>query len=99
VTAEELVESVKCAGGVLELQSSDVKCWVPRAAVHLADELLGHKPEVVALLRISGGRVAAFPHCPSCKSFALYRADDQGTYECLTCGLQQIEECWATRLV
>jgi len=95
----ELVESVRRAGGILELQRGHVKCRIPNAAAHLAAELQEHKPEVAALLKTCGGRVAAFPHCPTCASYALYRENDQGSYECLTCGLQQIEECWARRIV
>lgn len=99
MTAEELVESVRRAGGILKLQGDNVKCWIPETAMHLAAELQRLKPEVAAVLRACGGRVAAFPHCPRCASFALYRENNLGTYECLTCGLQQIEECWARRIV
>lgn len=34
----------------------------------------------------------AFPKCPNCGSFALYRQHNLGSYECLTCDLVGIEE-------
>lgn len=46
-----------------------------------------------------GGYVGPFPHCPRCASYALYRKDNIGSYECLTCGLLEIEESTARRLV
>ena len=39
-----------------------------------------------------------FPHCPKCASHALYRKNDVGNYECLTCGLLDIPEGVARRL-
>lgn len=47
---------------------------------------------------VNGGRVTIFPHCPRCASYALYRRDNIGDYECQTCGLQSIEESSARRL-
>ena len=46
-----------------------------------------------------GKRVSVFPHCPRCASYTLYRKDNIGAYECLTCGLTEIEESTARRLV
>ena len=46
----------------------------------------------------AGGRIAAFPHCPRCRSYALYRRNNTGNYECQTCGLLEIEESVARRL-
>jgi hypothetical protein len=43
-------------------------------------------------------REGAFPHCPECASFALYRQNNAGDYECLTCGLLGIEERKARRV-
>lgn len=34
----------------------------------------------------------AFPKCPNCESFALYRPHNIGEYECLTCGMTGITE-------
>jgi hypothetical protein len=48
---------------------------------------------------VNGKRVTVFPHCPRCASYALYRKDNQGDYECLTCGLAGIEESTARRMV
>src|SRR5271157_751092 len=39
----------------------------------------------------------AFPHCPRCTSYALYRANNIGDYECLTCKLRNITEEVARR--
>lgn len=48
---------------------------------------------------VNGKRVTVFPHCPRCASYALYRKDNIGDYECLTCGLLEIDESTARRLV
>ena len=95
----ELAETVKRAGGVLELKGESVRCLLPKSASHLADELRERKPELISLLRNRGGRIATFPHCPSCASYYLFRKDDVGPYECQTCGLQEIEGATARRLV
>jgi len=39
-----------------------------------------------------------FPHCPRCASYALYRRNNTGTYECQTCNLREIDEAVARRL-
>jgi hypothetical protein len=36
--------------------------------------------------------VKVFPHCPRCASYALYRPNNVGSYECQTCGLLDISE-------
>lgn len=41
--------------------------------------------------------VAVFPHCPRCASYALYRRNNIGSYECQTCGLLDISEESARR--
>ena len=38
-----------------------------------------------------------FPHCPRCASYDLYRPNNIGDYECLTCGLRNIAEAVARR--
>jgi len=48
---------------------------------------------------VNSRRVTVFPHCPRCASYALYRKDNIGLYECMTCGLLGIEESTARRLV
>jgi hypothetical protein len=45
---------------------------------------------------VSRGRM--FPHCPHCASYALYRQNNIGPYECQTCGLGKIEESLARRV-
>jgi transcription initiation factor IIE alpha subunit len=94
----ELVESVLRAGGVLKLAGDTVRYRLPEDAAHLVDELKEHKPELIELLRRAGGRFAGFPHCPRCCSYALYRENNLGDYQCETCGLQGIEEHIARRL-
>lgn len=49
--------------------------------------------------RIRGGWTSTFPHCPRCASYALYRKNNIGDYECLTCGMQDIEESTARRVM
>ena len=48
---------------------------------------------------VNGKMVTVFPHCPRCASYALYRKNNIGDYECLTCGLTGIEERTARRLM
>ena len=98
MSTDELVAVVERAGGTLILQGDKVKYQLPDAVAHLAVKLKEHKPELIALLQKRGGRVAAFPHCPCCASYALYRKDNIGNYECLTCGLTEIEEATARRV-
>jgi hypothetical protein len=97
--ADELADAIERAGGVLKLQGDNVKCLLPRAAAHLTDELKERKSELIVLLQRRGGRVAAFPHCPRCAGYALYREHNIGAFECQTCGLKGIEEGVARRLV
>jgi hypothetical protein len=47
----------------------------------------------------SGKLTNVFPHCPACCSFALYLEDNLGAYECQTCGLENIDEEIARRLM
>jgi hypothetical protein len=99
MTVDQLVESVRHLGGVLELRGESVRCLLPPAAEHLASELKELKTELIAFLQRCGGRVATFPRCPRCAGHALYRKNNIGSYECLTCGLLEIEESTARRLV
>jgi len=98
MTGGELVEAIAAAGGVLTLEGDSLRFRVPDHAAHLVEELREHKPEVVAMLKRLGGRVAVFPHCPKCASYYLWR-NDAGLFECQTCGLTEIEESTARRLV
>ena len=41
---------------------------------------------------VADGPLPSMPRCPQCASFALYRRNNVGTYECLTCDLAGIEE-------
>jgi hypothetical protein len=42
-------------------------------------------------------KISSFPHCPKCFSFALYRPNNVGNYECQNCGLEGISEEVARR--
>ena len=39
----------------------------------------------------------AFPHCPHCLSYYLYRRNNQGDYQCQSCGFEDINETAARR--
>jgi hypothetical protein len=98
MSTAELIDSVKRAGGILELHGDKLKCHLPRDATKFMDLLRERKPELINILRARGGRVATFPHCPRCASYALYRRNNTGAYECCTCGLQDIDEVSARRV-
>ena len=70
-------------------------------AVCIAEPEQGHQPIPPCDLAgwfVNSERVTVFPHCPNCASYALYRKDNIGAYECLTCGLSGIEESTARRV-
>jgi hypothetical protein len=46
----------------------------------------------------ASGPPRPFPHCPRCASYALYRKNNVGNYECHTCSLQGITEEVARRV-
>jgi hypothetical protein len=98
VNVDELTETVRRMGGVLELDGENVRYRLPKSALHLTSELKERKVEILAFLRGRGGRFAAFPHCPRCASYALFRRDGGSVFECLTCGLLEIEESVARRV-
>lgn len=90
--AEELAVAVECGGGTMTLAGENIELFLPDNLEQLLPELKEHKPEILALLRRIGGRFAHFPMCPKCGSYALYRKNNIGAYECTTCELQGIEE-------
>lgn len=92
MTAGELLEAIKRLGGVLELDGDRLRCLLPKDAIRLTDWLREHKNELIGILQARGGRIANFPRCPNCASYALYRKDNIGNYECLTCGCQNVAE-------
>jgi hypothetical protein len=99
VNLRAVVEEIRRAGGDLRLEGDErVHVVFPPGMEGLTPVLRDHKPELVVLLRAQGGRVATFPHCPKCASYALCRINNLGEYECMTCGLQNIEEQIARRL-
>jgi len=97
VTVTELLDSVKRIGGVLEVDGDKLKCQLPKDAVYLAELLREHKQELIGIVNAHGGRLATFPHCPRCASYALYRRNNIGTFECQTCGLRDVDEAVARR--
>jgi uncharacterized metal-binding protein (TIGR02443 family) len=100
MTVETLVNEVIRRGGTLTLKDDGgVRYRLPEDAAHLVGELRARKPELIEFLRQAGGRLAAFPHCPKCASYALYRENNVGAYECQSCGLQNIEEDRARRVM
>jgi Zn ribbon nucleic-acid-binding protein len=99
MSVESLMDEVLRQGGTLTLAGDTVKYRLPKDAAHLAGELRQCKAELVALLRKAGGRVATFPHCPRCASYALFRENNLGNFECQSCGLQDIHEEIARRLM
>jgi predicted RNA-binding Zn-ribbon protein involved in translation (DUF1610 family) len=90
--AEELAITVERGGGTMTLAGENIELFLPDDLTHLLSELKEHKPEIVALLRRIGGRIADFPMCPKCGAYYLYRERNAGLYECQRCGLQGIEE-------
>lgn len=96
MTAVELIESLKRLGAVFTLEADEkVRFQIPESAASLMGMLAQHKAEVVAVLKAHGGRIATFPHCPRCASYALYQMDKTSNFECLTCGLHDISEAVA----
>lgn len=98
MTAMALVEAVMRAGGLLTLDDDGIQFKLPENAVHLLEGLRDHKTELITILRSRGGRLTNFPHCPKCASYALYRRSNIGSYECQSCGLQDILEATARRV-
>jgi Zn ribbon nucleic-acid-binding protein len=99
MNAQSLMDEVLRHGGTLTLEGDTVKYRLPKDAAHLAGELRQCKAELMELLRKAGGRVATFPHCPRCASYALYRENNLGDFECQSCGCRDIREEIARRLM
>jgi hypothetical protein len=70
-----------------------------RAVCAIKPEQIPVPPYDFAGWCVNGKHVTVFPHCPKCASYALYRKDNIGAYECMTCGLTGIEENTARRVV
>lgn len=89
----DAVNEIQRAGGILSLEGeSSVQVSFSPGTKSLMDVLRECKPELVELLRRVGGRVANFPRCTRCRSYALYRQGNQGDFECQSCGLMGIPE-------
>ncbi|MFZ0662425.1 MAG: hypothetical protein WAM66_07020 [Acidobacteriaceae bacterium] len=94
-----VIAAIEQSGGVLKLEPDErIRVLLPPGMEGVSSILREHKPALLAILRQRGGRIAAFPHCPRCASYALYRKDNLGDYECQTCGMQGIEESTARRV-
>lgn len=63
-----------------------------------AEKSRGPSQEIESASRQGASSPGVFPHCSRCASYALYRRNNIGTYECMTCGLQGIEESTARRV-
>jgi Zn ribbon nucleic-acid-binding protein len=81
--------------------------WTPKDSI--IEKVSRHEPSKPSEVIFEGFAGAAlgvsrkieqssFPHCPRCASFALYRKNNVGKYECQTCKLQDIDETAARRL-
>lgn len=49
--AEQVIESIEAAGGVLTVSGDRIRCRLPEDLAHLLDDLVAHKNEVIAALR------------------------------------------------
>jgi hypothetical protein len=71
-------------------------------AVSVVSQIIVESPKKVPHpdTDMAAGRrgVSPFPHCPRCASYALYRKNNIGNYECLTCEAQDIPEEVARRV-
>jgi Zn ribbon nucleic-acid-binding protein len=97
MTTTELVENICRIGGVLILHGDSIKFRLPESASDLVPLLRAEKAAVISILQKRGGMIASFPHCPHCASYALYRRNNIGPFECQTCGLQNVDEAVARR--
>jgi hypothetical protein len=60
----------------------------PKPPKTVFEGFAGSLPATVAITE----PVKPFPRCPRCVSYALYRPNNIGNYECQTCGLPDIPE-------
>jgi hypothetical protein len=89
--AEQLALEVERAGGTLELKGDGrISYEIPKGAEHLLPLLREHKEELISLLRRRAGRICAFPACPHCGSYHLWRHPADTQWECQGCGLAGI---------
>ena len=49
--AEQVIERIEVAGGVLTVRGDRIRCRLPEDAAHLLDDLKAHKSEVIACLK------------------------------------------------
>ena len=81
-TKPSCVSFVSSIPGLFQKRGQSVVTRTPRLAVEKGD----------------APNRSSFPHCPRCSSYALYRKNNIGNYQCLTCGLRDIDETVARRL-
>jgi hypothetical protein len=49
--AEQAIECIEAAGGLLAVHGERIRCRLPEDAAHLLEELLAHRDEVLLVLR------------------------------------------------
>ena len=93
-----ILAEIEQSGGVLKLEGEEqIRIALPPNVAHFAPLLRDRKPELLQILRQRGGRIASFPSCPACGSFALFRQHPGEPFECLSCAAQEISEIEARR--
>jgi hypothetical protein len=50
-------------------------------------------------LQEANSECRTFPHCPRCASYDLYRPNNHSNYECQSCGLTEVKEGIARRVL
>jgi len=98
VTATELLARISEAGGKLRLRDS--RLYAKGVPECLVPDLKRLKPELIRYLRLEAASdtfspAYVFPHCPRCSSYSLYRKNNRGDYQCMTCELTGISEIQA----
>ena len=97
MSLDTIICEIERSGGVLKLEGEHIRVLLPSGMENVASILRERKPELLEILRQRGGRVASFPACPACGSFALFRERTGEDFECLTCCAQGITEVDARR--
>jgi hypothetical protein len=95
---EQLALEIERSGGTLELKADGRICFeIPKDAEHLLPLLREHKQELIPLLRRRAGYIRAFPACPFCGSYYLWRQPADTKWECQNCRLTGILEADARK--
>jgi len=76
----------------------------PKPSINTFEGFAGASPELMRKIMAEppngegDSKRAVFPYCPRCASYALYRKNNIGNFECLTCELRDIPEEVARRV-